>query len=144
MGEQIGSVKRAWERAVLKAHGHRPGYVVKQVEGKAIKTAALDPESREALRRIDLNFHDLRREAGSRWLDGGVPLHRVQMWLGHSNIAQTSTYLRADAQDDDAVMRRFEEQAARQQATRPASPAADQPFSTDTSEGENPRQNDVH
>jgi integrase len=55
---------------------------VKREGDRATKTAALDPESREALRRIDLNFHDLRREAGSRWLDGGVPLHRVQMWLG--------------------------------------------------------------
>jgi hypothetical protein len=119
IGEPIASFKRAWECALLKAHGLKPKYVVK-IEGEGekarkIHTAALTPESRTALRRIDLHFHDLRREAGSRWLDAGVPLHRVQKWLGHANIAQTSTYLMADSADDDQAMRRFEEAQARLQ-----------------------------
>ena len=38
----------------------------------------------------DLHFHDLRREAGSRWMEAGVPLATIQKWLGHTNIAQTS------------------------------------------------------
>ena len=42
-----------------------------------------------------MHFHDLRREAGSRWMDAGVLLHTIQKWLGHANISQTSTYLRA-------------------------------------------------
>ena len=45
---------------------------------------------------VDLHFHDLRREAGSRWLEGGVPLKSCD-WLGHTNIGQTSTYTRVDA-----------------------------------------------
>ena len=53
---------------MLKAHGYRPTFT---------KTANLD----------------LRREAGSRWLEGGVPLHTIRDWLGHTSIAQTSTYL---------------------------------------------------
>jgi integrase len=40
-----------------------------------------------------LHFH-VRREAGSRWLEGGVPLHTVRDWLGHSSIEQTSTYVK--------------------------------------------------
>ena len=48
MGEQIGSVKRAWERAVLKAHGHRPGYVVKQVGEKAVNAFSKKVENHAA------------------------------------------------------------------------------------------------
>jgi integrase len=81
-------------------------------ETRRIHTAVLTPESRAALRAIDLHFHDLRREAGSRWLDAGVPLHRIQQWLGHANISQTSTYLCAETADDDGAMRRFEARQA--------------------------------
>jgi integrase len=116
IGERKKSFKRAWERAVLKTHGHRPRYVVNVVQAGAetrrIHTAVLTPESRAALRAIDLHFHDLRREAGSRWLDAGVPLHRIQQWLGHANISQTSTYLCAETADDDGAMRRFEARQA--------------------------------
>ncbi len=116
LGEPVQGFKRAWERAVLRAHGHRPSYRVRVVgegqEARKVRTAALSAESRAALRAIDLHFHDLRREAGSRWLDSGVPLHRIQKWLGHANISQTSTYLMADSADDDEAMRRFEARQA--------------------------------
>ena len=50
-----------------------------QGEGKTPKrTAVLAADSREVLKRINLHFHDLRREAGSRWLDGGMSLHAVR------------------------------------------------------------------
>jgi len=70
---------------------------------------------------IDLHFHDLKREAGSRWLEAGAPLHKIQKWLGHTTIAQTSTYLMADSSDDDIVMRRMEAQQAlvQRSATEP-------------------------
>jgi integrase len=61
----------------------------------------------------DLHFHDLRREAGSRWMDAGVPLATIQRWLGHANIAQTSTYLGASLGGDESDMRRFEERIGR-------------------------------
>lgn len=60
-----------------------------------------------------LHFHDLRREAGSRWMDAGVPLATIQRWLGHANIAQTSTYLGASLGNDEADMRAFETAAGR-------------------------------
>jgi integrase len=41
----------------------------------------------------DLTFHDLRRTAGSRFLQYGVPLHDVRDQLGHASVAQTDTYL---------------------------------------------------
>lgn len=40
-----------------------------------------------------LCFHDLRREAGSRYSEAGVPLHHLRELLGHANIATTSRYL---------------------------------------------------
>jgi integrase len=57
-----------------------------------------------------LHFHDLRREAGSRWLEGGVQLHTVKTWLGHANISQTSTYLATTFQTQHDAMRAFEQQ----------------------------------
>jgi integrase len=43
----------------------------------------------------DFHFHDLRREAASRWLESGVvPLHEISAWLGHADIQTTSIYLR--------------------------------------------------
>ena len=71
--------------AVLKAHGHTPRWA----------NGGLAPESRAAYDTIDLHFHDLRHEAGSRWLEAGIPLHHVKALLGHSNIATTDTYLNA-------------------------------------------------
>jgi integrase len=47
----------------------------------------LTPTSRAAYAAVGLHFHDLRREAGSRWLEGGVPLHKVRDRLGHANGA---------------------------------------------------------
>ena len=113
-GEPVKDIKRAWQRALLLAHGHKPAYVTRTTtDAVTVKTALLTPESQQGLRAIDLHFHDLRREAGSRWLDAGVPLHRIQKWLGHTNIAQTSTYLTADSADDDAAMQGFEESQAK-------------------------------
>src|SRR3984893_6364251 len=68
IGQRITSIKTAWGAA------HRRGAI------------------------SDLHFHDLRREAGSRWLEGAVPLQMIRDWLGHSTIAQTSTHLGSTVQ----------------------------------------------
>jgi integrase len=57
----------------------------------------------------DLHFHDLRHEAGSRWLEAGWPIHFVKEMLGHSNISQTDTYLNASAMGLQDAMRRFDD-----------------------------------
>jgi integrase len=98
LGEQQDSIKKAWETAVLKAHGHTPAWV----------NGALAPESRAALQTIDLHFHDLRHEAGCRWLEAGWPIHHVQEMLGHANLSQTSTYLHAAEKGLQESMRRFD------------------------------------
>lgn len=123
IGTRVMSFKRAWNTAVLKAHGHEPAYT---------ETANLTAESRAAMAAIDLHFHDLRREAGSRWLDGGVPLHTVRDWLGHTSIAQTSTYLAGTMQTQHDAMTRFEaHQAALQRiATKAGKGGRKRPRST--------------
>ena len=99
VGQQVGDIKRAWETCVLKAHGYKATYT---------KTNALSETSRQALEAIDLTFHDLRHEAGSRLLEAGWPLHNVSHMLGHANIAQTSTYLNATRVGLQDAMRRLD------------------------------------
>jgi integrase len=103
IGRRVRSIKTAWETCVLRSHGHTPDYVKRK----------LSAASRAALRTIDLHFHDLRREAGSRWMDAGVPLATIQRWLGHANISQTSKYLGASLGADDRDMRAYEERIGR-------------------------------
>lgn len=109
-------------RAVLDARRHDPagelvppdGFVFGDQVGRrrhSIKTAW-----RLVCRRAkidDLHFHDLRREAGSRWMDAGVPLATIQRWLGHHNISQTSRYLAASLGGDEDEMRLFEQRIGR-------------------------------
>lgn len=104
VGRPVKDIKRAWETAVMKAHGHAPTWT----RGHALSAA-----SREALARIDLTFHDLRHEAGSRLLEQGWPLHNVSHMLGHANIAQTSTYLNASKVGLQDSMRRLDDARSR-------------------------------
>jgi integrase len=98
LGERVGSVKKGWETTILKAHGLQPEWL----------NGGLSPASREHLRRIDLHFHDLRREAGSRWHEGGFQLHEVRNLLGHANVSQTDTYLSTKISGLRESMKRFD------------------------------------
>ena len=84
-----------------------------------------------------LRMHDLRREAGSRWVDTGVPLHLVQRWLGHANTSQTSTYLQADSSSarTQAAMREHE---ARWAALHPVCIDAEKTTSASEETGSDP------
>lgn len=82
LGERVKSVKKAWETCVLRAFGYEPRWMA---------GGSLSAESRATLAAIDLHLHDLRHEAGSRWLEAGMPLHHVKELLGHANISQTDT-----------------------------------------------------
>ena len=102
-GEQIKSIKKAWEVAVLKSHG----YDLRWIKGKRNHLAA---ESRAAYRHINLHFHDLRREFASRLRETpGVSDHQVRDWLGHANITTTSRYLATTPITLQAALRKFEE-----------------------------------
>lgn len=108
LGRRIKSAKRAWQTAVLKAHGHTPVWVWKKNRQGSGGSGRLDRQSQAAYRTIDLHFHDLRHEAGSRLLEAGWPLHEVQQMLGHANLQQTSTYLNATLRGMHRSMRTFE------------------------------------
>jgi integrase len=57
----------------------------------------------------DLRFHDLRHEAGSRFIEAGWPVHQVQEMLGHADLKQTSTYLNVTLEGLKASMRALDE-----------------------------------
>lgn len=57
----------------------------------------------------DLNIHDLRREFGSRLLESGAGIHDVSYWLGHTNVATTSQYLKTTVERLQRVARAFDE-----------------------------------
>lgn len=125
IGTRVTTFKRAWLTAVLKSHSVTPVYT---------KGANLAPVSRATLKAIDLHFHDLRREAGSRWMDAGVPIATIQRWLGHENVSQTSTYLAGSAEAEHAAMAKFEaHQAALQRLATEARTGGKQRLQTATS-----------
>lgn len=91
------------------SRAQRPAYVFGDAVGRprrSIKTAWRLTCGRAKV--TGLHFHDLRREAGSRWMDAGVPLATIQRWLGHHNISQTSTYLSASGGGDADAMQAFD------------------------------------
>ena len=91
---------------------------------------------------VGLHFHDLRREAGSRWMDAGVSLGTIQRWLGHANIAQTSTYLGASMGGDEQDMRAYEERLGRLiHIDIPGGPNRQEPTTTDPPMVEKTQQN---
>jgi len=55
-----------------------------------------------------LTFHDLRREAASRFRESGAPDHIVAAWLGHSDISTTSRYLKTSRAGLQKYVREFE------------------------------------
>jgi integrase len=97
VGGRVQSVKKAWESAVLHAHAVTPQWS---------KTGnSLTPASRAALRRIDLHFHDLRHEAGSRWLESRLfDLEQIRQIYGHQTIAQTANYLHGGSRSAHTAM----------------------------------------
>ena len=98
VGESVASSKKAWETTALKAHGYERVWTDKK---------GLARESRQLLQAIDLHFHDLRHEAGSRMLEAGWPLHHEQYMLGHADVKQTATYLNATNLGLHDSMQRF-------------------------------------
>jgi len=101
VGEHAPFPKKSWETARLRAHGVTPQWE----PGKGRLTAA----SRAHLAAINLTFHDLRHEGGSRLLEAGWPLHHVRDMLGHADISTTSRYLNAERYGLRESMRRSDE-----------------------------------
>ena len=101
IGEPVGRFRTAWITAVAKAHGIKP-------EWKAYGWRALTPECNEEFRRIDLHWHDLRREHASRLVEKGVPLAQVRDLLGHASITTTERYDNQKLENLQAAAARLE------------------------------------
>jgi integrase len=101
-GERIAGIRRPWEDAVLRAHGHKP----------TRKRGKLTPEAQAAYQAIDLHVHDLRREFACSLLESGAALHDVQAFLGHANITTTSRYLQSAPVRLEQALTRMEQHAA--------------------------------
>jgi integrase len=89
----------------------------------------------ERVRDIGLHFHDLRREAGSRLLEAGMPLNKVQKWLGHASVVMTARYVNVTLDGLDAEIGevdQFHEQRAERQRQEDADQQA---FVHDSSAG---------
>jgi hypothetical protein len=141
LGEHIANITRAWQTCVLRANGFTPSWDRRPHEGTDIRAnrrqgGRLTRELREAFARIDLHFHDLRREAGSRWMEGGMPLHVVQKILGHADVRTTSIYLDATRIGLHESMQRFE-QLRRESCTDVAQEASQNAADADATTDEN-------
>lgn len=115
-GGKIKTIRKAWHTAVLRAHDHVPTWVA----------TALSPASSAALERADLHFHDLRHEAGCRWLESKEwTLEEIRLMYGHATLAQTAKYLHAAASSSSEAMKRYDAKKAQEaaQATREAAAA---------------------
>jgi integrase len=106
-GARIKSVKTAWDTARLRAHGYE---VTREANGR------LTADCRAHLRSINLRFHDLRREAGSRFLEGGMAANYVQKFLDHAKLSTTSRYLNVNRDGMHAALKRFEDTRAAEEA----------------------------
>ena len=94
VGEPIRFFRTAWEMAVLRANG------IELMWGKENQRRTLTPACREAFKRLDLRWHDLRHEYASRLVERGVPLSQVRDLLGHASITTTERY---DNQTQEAL-----------------------------------------
>jgi hypothetical protein len=86
IGEPLPHFHDAWLRTVLKAHGIKPRWTAR------LKYKGLSSESRNAFRKINLRWHDLRHEYASRLVERGVPLAQVRDLLGHASVTTTERY----------------------------------------------------
>jgi integrase len=126
-GRQTKGIATTWETTVLKAHG--------VAVTRDPKTHALSPEARAAYRAMNLRFHDLRHEAGSRLIERGWPVHHVRDLLGHASLETTNRYLNVTKtmlrdsmrRSDDAICKKLQDPVVvaaaqgHQQAPRAAS-----------------------
>jgi integrase len=74
-----------WENTVLETHGHKPH--------RHAKTGMLLRDSQQDLAKVNLHWHDLRREYASRLAERGVPITEIQRLLGHASVLTTERYI---------------------------------------------------
>jgi integrase len=86
IGEPLPHFHDVWLRTVLRAHGIKPRWAAR------LQHKGLSRESKDAFRKINLRWHDMRHEYASRLVERGVPLAQVRDLLGHASITTTERY----------------------------------------------------
>ncbi|KKM23635.1 hypothetical protein LCGC14_1613200 [marine sediment metagenome] len=89
--ERVVPIPKGWKKEFLKQLPLNRGIrsIQRRFE-KYSKLAKLDPK---------YSFHSLRHGFATRLLESGVPPNQVQLLMGHSNLATTSIYTRANPID---------------------------------------------
>jgi integrase len=105
VGERVHFNHATWQRTVLKAHGITPIWSARH------KYKGLSVDSQAAYRKVNLHWHDLRHEYGSRLSERGVPLGQVRDLMGHASITTTERY-------DNQTLAALQAAAARLEAGR--------------------------
>ena len=62
---------------------------------KLLVAAGVRDKDKEKGTDVDLHWHDLRHECGSRLAEQGVAVHEIQHLLGHASLVTTQRYLNA-------------------------------------------------
>jgi integrase len=82
-GKKVSDFSTTWYVLLLLANDHRPAFQ---------RNGGLAPECWEAIKRIDLHWHDLRHEGLSRYGELGVSTRALQLLAGHASIQTTLRY----------------------------------------------------
>jgi len=84
-GNPITTFRRAWVTTVLKAHGVKTTWVKTTARDgeEAVAWKELASECRQAFKRIDLHWHDLRHHAARLIMPSAVP-EAPGFWEGHA------------------------------------------------------------
>ncbi|HEX7507068.1 MAG TPA: tyrosine-type recombinase/integrase [Polyangia bacterium] len=124
-GGQVGPTKSGKERRVPMTEGleralrkmkHLRGELVFcRLDGKPLTIWQLHEKLWGACRRAGLRkirWHDLRHSFASQLVTVGVPIRRVQDWLGHSTIAMTMRYAHLAPGSGSDLIRALEDPSA--------------------------------
>jgi len=89
--ERIVPIPKGWRKEFFKYLPLRCSIrTIQRKFTKYNKLAKLNPK---------YSFHSLRHGFATRLLESGVPINQVQLLLGHSNLATTSIYTKANPID---------------------------------------------
>src|SRR3990167_11234481 len=83
LGITTRAIQKTFERVSIASKINKVLFTYNNKNGKQIK-------------RYRLHFHCLRHSFATNLLNAGVPIHQVQLMLGHENLATTSFYTKAN------------------------------------------------
>ena len=89
--ERIVPLPKGWKKDFLK--------VLPIKKSKRTVQRKFTIYSRKAKLNPDYSIHSLRHGFATRNLESGVPINQVQLMMGHSNLATTSIYTKANPVD---------------------------------------------